>query len=270
MHYQTSPDGASAGHAAEPQDPRAGERNGLLRALPADEYARLLPLLEPVELGARHVIWQAEAPIRSVYFPRSCVLSLLTPVEHEDPVESATVGREGMAGTPVVLGARTTTVQAIAQVAGEAVRMDAERFVAWLREEDGVLFPLLLRYAQALQEQTAQSVACNRRHGIDERCARWLLMTRDRVGADQFSLTHDFLAFMLGVRRASVTVAAGMLQQAGLIRYSRGKVEILDRERLELASCECYGLIRRKYEQLLRTMPGDGESPRPFRRAGLA
>ena len=137
--------------------------------------------------------------------------------------------------------------------------MDAGRLAEWLGAPSrlhealggGALFPLLLRYARALQEQTAQSVACNRRHGIDERCARWLLMTHGRVGRDDFPLTQDFLAFIPGVRRASVTVAAGMLQQAGLIRYSRGRIAVRDRAGLEAASCECYGTVRRKYAQLL-------------------
>jgi CRP-like cAMP-binding protein len=125
-----------------------------------------------------------------------------------------------------------------------------------LLSEDGVVAALMLRYAQALLEQTSQSVACNRRHAIVERCARWLLMTHDRVGRDRFDLTHDFLAFMLGVRRASVTVAAGTLQQAGMIRYSRGKVAILDRSRLEEASCECYRIVRSRFEQLLGSAMG--------------
>jgi CRP-like cAMP-binding protein len=156
-----------------------------------------------------------------------------------------------MAGTPVVLGVRVTNLQAITQVSGLAARLDAERFTGHLRQADGALFSLLLRYTQALHEQTAQSVACNRRHAIEERCARWLLMTQDRVGTDQFGLSQDFLAFMLGVRRASVTVAAGMLQQAGFIRYHRGTITIVDRSGLEAASCECYEVVRRKYEQLL-------------------
>ena len=232
-------------------DQRAAEQNRLLRALPADEYAHLLPFLEPVELAARQVLWQPQATIHSIYFPRTCVVSLLTPLSDEQPVESATVGREGMAGVPVVLGVRTTNVQAIAQVPGAAGRMDAERFITRLREGDSAVFPLMLRYAQVLLEQTAQSVACNRRHAIEERCARWLLMTQDRVGGDEFPLTQDFLAVMLGVRRASVTVAAGMLQQAGLVRYHRGRITVLDRERLEAASCECYAVVQRKYEQVL-------------------
>src|SRR5688500_9597162 len=232
-------------------DHDVGEENRILQRLPPDQYAALLPYLEPVELNNRQVLWQPDTTILSVYFPRTCVISLLTPLADEQPVEAATVGREGMAGIPVVLGVRVTNLQAITQVSGLAVRLDAERFTGHLRQADGVLFSLLLRYAQALHEQTAQSVACNRRHPIEERCARWLLMTQDRVGRDEFGLTQDFLAFMLGVRRASVTVAAGMLQQAGLIRYHRGRITVLDREGLEAASCECYKVVRRKYEQLL-------------------
>ncbi len=134
--------------------------------------------------------------------------------------------------------------------------MPASAFRQALRE-DGELSRVVLRYAQALHEQTSQSVACNRRHSMDERCARWLLMTQDRVGMDQFPLTQEFLAFMLGVRRASVTVAAGILQEAGLIRYSRGKVSILDRARLEEASCECYRILRERSDQVLGPMAVD-------------
>ena len=228
-----------------------GEENRLLRSLPGEQYAQLAPYLEPVQLVSGQVLWEAGAVIHSLYFPRTCVLSMLTPLADEQPVEAATIGREGMLGTPVVLGVRVTNARALAQVSGTAVRIDAERFVANMRQQDGTLFPILLRYAQALQEQTAQSVACNRRHSIEERCARWLLMTHDRVGSQDFSLTQDFLAFMLGVRRASVTVAAGMLQQARLIRYQRGRIEVLDRARLEDASCECYAVVRRTYDQLL-------------------
>jgi CRP-like cAMP-binding protein len=234
-------------------DLQAMEENRLLRAIPNDQYTQLLPYLEPVELSNKQVLWHANATIHSLYFPRTCVLSLLTPLVDEQPVEAATVGREGMAGVPVVLGVRMTNAEAVAQVPGDAVRVDAERFMAHVRQGDGALFGILLRYAQALQEQIAQSVACNRHHSIDERCARWLLMTQDRVGADQFPLTQEFLSFMLGVRRASVTVAAGMLQQAGMIRYQRGRITVLDRAQLEAVSCECYAVVQRRYEQFLGT-----------------
>jgi CRP-like cAMP-binding protein len=159
-----------------------------------------------------------------------------------------------MVGVPVVLGAPTTHSQALGQVAGAAARVDAARFRDWLGEADGAS-ALLLRYAQALLEQTAQSVACNRKHAMEERCARWLLATRDRVGADQFALTHEFLAAMLGVRRASVTVAAGMLQEAGLIRYRRGRVTVLDAERLGEASCECHRVVQAQHARLLGDAP---------------
>jgi CRP-like cAMP-binding protein len=231
-------------------DPHAAEQNRLLGALPGAEYTRLVPHLKPVRLSAKQVLWEPEARIQSVYFPRTAVLSLLTPLANGLCVEAATVGCEGMAGTPVVLGVTTTSVRAIAQIPGAAVRVDADRFSEWLRD-DGVLFPLMLRYVQALQEQTAQSVACTRRHGIDARCARWLLMTRDRVATPEFPLTHELLAIMLGVRRASVTEAALALQAAGLIRYARGTVTVVDRTGLEAASCECYHVVRRRYERLL-------------------
>jgi CRP-like cAMP-binding protein len=242
----------------QPTDVQSAEENRLLRALPADEYERLLLHLEPIELNAGQTLWQADARIHSVYFPRTCVLSLLKPLDDEPPVEAATVGREGMVGTSIALGVHATGVRAIVQVSGTGARLDADRLEDWMGTPNNALFPLLLRAAQALHEQTAQSVACNRRHGIDERCARWLLMTQDRVGANEFALTQEFLAFMLGVRRASVTVAAGILQEAGLIRYHRGKITVLDRERLEAASCECYRSIYRRYEQLLGAQPTMG------------
>ena len=232
------------------QDARDTEPNGLLKALPPETYLRLLPELEPVQLAAKQVLWESNAPIRSVYFPRTCVISLIVPLEDEPAVEAATVGCEGVVGVPALLGATSTVAQALAQIPGEAVRLS----LSALREvlaEDGTLADLMLRYAQALWEQTAQSVACNRRHAMEERCARWLLMTHDRVGKDEFPLTQGFLAAMLGVRRASVTVAAGMLQEAGLIRYSRGRITILDRTRLEEAACECYHVVKAKYDRLL-------------------
>jgi CRP-like cAMP-binding protein len=229
------------------QDHDIDEENRLLQRLPPDQYAALLPYLEPVELNNRQVLWQPDTTIHSVYFPRTCVVSLLTPLADEQPVEAATVGREGMAGTPVVLGVRVTNLQAITQVSGLAARLDAERFTGYLRQADGALFALLLRYAQALQEQTAQSVACNRRHAIEERCARWLLMTHDRTGTDTMQLKQRFLSYMLGVHRPAVSLAAGALQRAGFIRYSRGAITIIDRAGLEEAACECYAFGREAF-----------------------
>ena len=242
-------DGAPVRHDAG--DSRADERNDLLRNLSAAAYDRLRPHLEPIGLTRGQVLWEPYVAIRSVYFPRDCVLSLLVILDDESPVEAATIGREGLLGVPLALGSETASTRAIAQVPGFAVRLPASTFRQAL-DEDPEVRGITLRYAQALLDQTSQSVACNRRHSMEERCARWLLMTHDRVGGDHFQLTHDFLAFMLGVRRAGVTVAAGMLQQAGLIRYTRGNITILDRVRLEEASCECYRAVRDKAGRLVQ------------------
>lgn len=221
---------------------QADERNRLLRDLEPKTYARLMDELESVELSAKQALWSPNSPIKSIYFPRTCVVSLIVPAGDDKPIEAATVGNEGFLGVPVALGANSTNMMALAQVPGVALRLPTATFRAFMAEEDG-LRTAALAYAHTLLEQTAQTVACNRRHELSERCARWLLMTHDRVAERRFSLTQDFLAIMLGVRRASVTVAAGMLQRAGLIRYSRGLVEVLNREGLEAASCECYRLV---------------------------
>ncbi|HEY7407187.1 MAG TPA: Crp/Fnr family transcriptional regulator [Gemmatimonadaceae bacterium] len=234
---------------------QSSERNRLLRLLHPATYARLLNELELLDLPSKHVLWSAGAPVRSVYFPRSCVVSLVVPTGDDRPVEAATIGSEGFVGVPVALGVDATTITALVQVKGQALRMPAPAFRALMNEDSG-LRVAVLAFAHTLMEQTAQTVACNRRHELSERCARWLLMTHDRVGEGEFGLTQDFLAIMLGVRRASVTVAAGMLQSAGLIRYSRGHVQVLDREALEAASCECYRIVRDSYAHALRTATG--------------
>jgi CRP-like cAMP-binding protein len=232
------------------ESPAEEPSNRFLRALRPDSYARLAPELETVDLRARVVLWEPDAAIRSIYFPHTCVLSIIVPLRGDVAVEAGTVGREGFLGVPVLLGGDSTSTQAIVQVAGTASRLPSSIFRRALAEDDS-LRDFSLRYAQALLEQTAQSVACNGRHDLSERCARWLLMTRDRVDGDEFHLTQEFLATMLGVRRATVTVAAAMLQRAGLIRYQRGRVTVLDREGLEDAACVCYAVVRRKYEKLV-------------------
>ncbi len=196
---------------------QSSERNLLLSLLPSDAFQSLAPYLEPVTLAARHVAWRPEHRIHSVYFPRSAVFSILTPLQGHSPVESATVGYEGIVGVPVVLGLFAAHSLAVVQIDGEAARVDAGRFHEWFEQQEGSTRAIFKRYAYVLLEQTAQSVACNRKHALEERCARWLLTTRDRVSSNEFSLTHEFLAAMLGVRRASVTVALGMLQQEGHI-----------------------------------------------------
>jgi CRP-like cAMP-binding protein len=230
-----------------PPDPRA---NRLLSLLPEEDYERLLPHMETVPLKLRDIFYNPREPIRHVYFPLTCVGSLVNLLEGGDSVEFGTVGYEGMIGLPVLLQTRSVPTQAICQVAGEAVRVSAEVFQTEM-DRAGPVQRLLLRYTQYLFNQMAQTAACNRFHPIEERCSRWLLMTRDRVGRDEFTLTQEFLATMLGVRRATVTVAAGILQEAGLIRYRRGRVKIVDPESLEESSCECYRIIRDEYEALL-------------------
>ena len=238
---------ASASADARPQ---LAERNRMLRSLPGAVYAQILPHLDPFDAPARFILWQPDAPIRTVYFPRSCVVSHIVPLEGEVGVEAATVGREGFVGVPIVLGADSSATRTLVQVPGELAQLP----VSVLREvqsHGSELTTMLLRYALALYEQTAQSVACIGQHSLEERCARWLLMTHDRVSGDEFMLTQDYLAAMLGVRRASVNVAASMLQRAGFITYRRGRITIIDRAGLEGSACGCYDAVRRAYERLL-------------------
>ena len=227
------------------------EQNRLLRSLSSAEYERLLPSFETVSLPLGHVLYEAREPIGHVYFPQRCVISMLTVMEDGATVETESVGNEGLVGLPVFLGARESPARVISQIPDDAKRIAADDFRCAV-EESAPLRGLLLRYTQTVVTQISQTAACNRLHSMEERCARWLLMTHDRVGGgDSFPLKQQFLAYMLGVRRATVTVAAGMLQKAGLIHYTRGKITITDRAGLEDASCECYRVIRDNYERLL-------------------
>lgn len=228
----------------------APARNRLLTALPAAELEGALPHLERVELAAGASLYEPDAPVGHVYFPESAVASLVSTLQEGPSVEVGTVGCEGMVGLPVFLGDGTATTRAIVQIPGTAWRMDAASFAA-LAGAPSAFHQLLLRYSHAFLIQVAQTAACNGAHLVRERCARWLLMTHDRVRGDYFPLTHDFLAFMLGVRRAGVTVAMHALQDAGLIRYGQGGVQILDRAGLEAASCECYRAVLAHFERLL-------------------
>jgi CRP-like cAMP-binding protein len=224
--------------------------NKLLAAIPKEEYERLLPDLELVPLPIRQVLYEANEPIKYAYFPLTAVVSVLTVMSDGKAIEAATVGNEAMVGIPLLLGTQSIPTQVVAQVPGEGLRMKAEVFmreVYW----GSPLHTLLLRYMQTLMNQFAQTAACNCLHSIEERCCRWLLLTHDRVESDEFLLTQEYLAIMLGVRRASVSVVAAILQQAGFIRYNRGRVTILNREGLESASCECYQAIKQENERLL-------------------
>jgi len=224
--------------------------NRLLAALPPDEAAWLLPKLTPVHLPHAEVLYAMGEPIPHVYFPTTALISLMIVLEDGKQVEMAAVGREGLAGLPVALGSATDGHVAQVQIPGAALRMPADAFRAALGEL-AELRALLGCYALVLLTQAGQAAACNGLHAIAERGARWLLEAHDRVGQDRFLLTQDFLAAMLGVRRPSVTLAAGMLQQAGLITYHRGTVTVLDRAGLEAAACECYAAIMRETDRLL-------------------
>jgi CRP-like cAMP-binding protein len=224
--------------------------NRVLSVLPAPDRQRLLPHLEPVRTELKQILYAPNESISHIYFPRNGVVSLMTIMADGSAIEVATVGNEGMIGLPIFLGAGSMPGQALSQIPGAALRMAADVFRAEA-QFGGALQQVLHRYTQGLLNQIAQSAACNRLHAITERCARWLLMTHDRVRTDHFPLTHEFLSQMLGVRRATVTVAAGTLQQAGLIRSHWGHITILDRVGLEAASCECYRVIREEYDRLL-------------------
>ena len=222
--------------------------NRLLSALPTAALEALRPRLERVELQQREALFEPDKPIPFVYFPVTTVVSLTNVLHDGGTVEIGTSGREGMAGLPVFLGDDAGTMRAFAQVPGTALRIEAAAF-AELSKGPGPLHALMLRYTQAFLTQVVQTAACNGAHLVEQRCARWLLMTHDRVDGDEFPLTHEFLAFMLGVRRAGVTLAMGGLQDARLVRYVRGRVTVTDRAGLERASCECYQVVRAQYER---------------------
>jgi len=223
--------------------------NRLLAALPSEVKARLEPNLERVSLPFKEVLYESREVIEYVYFPINGVVSLLTIVEERTLAEVGLVGNEGMVGLSVFLGIEATPFKAIVQVPGEAMRMKADVFKD-LVNPDSPFYSLLLRYTHTLMLQISQSAGCNSHHSVEERCCRWLLMTSDRVQSDQFPITHEFLSKMLGVRRASITVVAGMLQKAGLIRYSRGQMTIKDRPGLEAVSCQCYRLVKEEEDRL--------------------
>lgn len=224
-------------------------RNRLLAMLPADEAAHLRSRLQPVELEIRKILQVPEEPIKAIYFPEAGYCSRLAPMDDGDSAELGLIGNEGMVGMSSLLGADHDSFEIMVQVSGTALRMEMGAFHEEL-ERLPAFRSVLLRFALAHFEQVARTGACNGRHNIDQRLGRWLLMAHDRVGEDSFPMTHEFLSMMLGVRRAGITVAAGALQKAGLIRYERGWIAILDRPGLEAATCECYGMVRRAEERL--------------------
>lgn len=229
---------------------RTQQGNRLLRALTAADYSLVVPQLRRVALGVGETISDAYARPRHVYFPETAVVSLVIVMQDGGTVEAATVGNEGIAGVSAFLGDGAMSSRCLTQIAGDAQRLPASA-LSRVAAGSPALDSLLRRYAQAFMNQLAQSVACNRLHSIEQRCARWLLMTHDRVGGgDTFDLTQEFLSYMLGVRREGVSAASRTLQHLGIIRYRRGHISVLDRAALERASCECYGETRMDYARL--------------------
>ena len=225
-------------------------QNHLLDALPAADYDRIAPHLELIELGLGDVLHESGAQMRHVYFPTTCIVSLLYVMEDGASAEIAIVGNEGILGISLFMGGDTTPSRAVVQSAGHSYRLKADL----LKSEFGrfgATMHLLLRYTQALITQMAQTAVCNRHHSVDQQLCRWLLLSLDRLAANELSMTQELIANMLGVRREGVTEAAGKLQDAGLIRYRRGTITVLDREGLEARACECYQVVRTEFDRLL-------------------
>jgi CRP-like cAMP-binding protein len=220
--------------------------NRLLASLPGGVREELLGRSERVALDLAARLFKANESISHIYFPLSGVISLVLRMSDGTVVEVATIGNEGLVGSPVFLGAGSGSTDAVCQVPGEVVKLPVD-FIA-----PEPLHALARRYIQALMTQISQSTACNHLHSVQERMCRWLLMTHDRVASDELALTQEFLAQMLAVRRPSVTVVARALQQRKLIQYRRGRIRILDREGLEEGACECYHVVRREFERLFR------------------
>ena len=229
--------------------------NKILAALPESEYQAIAPHLEPVNLTSGEIISEPNQSITEIYFPQRAMISLVSIMKDGSTTEIGLIGNEGMIGLPAILGGDSTISCSIVQVSGTALQIPADIIQReFLR--GGKLQQILLLYIQASLTQVSQSAACNRQHKIEERLARWLLSVRDCVLQNELYLTQEFIANMLGTRRSGVTVAAGILQQAGIIRYSRGKITILDRQALEDTSCECYRTIQREFVRLLGSRRG--------------
>ncbi len=223
--------------------------NQLLSRLPATELEQLLPHLERIDLEPRAVLLKPDAVVDGVLFVQAGLISMLANFQDGARIEVGLVGSEGMIGLPLLFGTVTSPVEAIVQAAGSAWRLPADAFQAAMTKLPS-LVGLLLRYVDAFQHQVSQTAACNGRHRIEQRLARWILMTDDRTEGDEFLMTQGFLSHMLGVQRPGVNLAVGVLQRAGLVRHQDGYLRILDRCGLEAASCECYATVRRRQAQL--------------------
>jgi CRP-like cAMP-binding protein len=234
--------------------------NRLLGLLPAKDYERLRPHLEPIALAYRQSLYRARKPIGFVYFIETGVGSLVNTMANGQAAEVGTIGNEGIVGLPLLLGDDRAPTSVYVQVPGVGLRMTAALFEKELARSASMRL-VMHHYVHAVFNQVAQSAACNRFHSLQQRTCRWMLMTRDRMQSDEFLLTQEFLAMMLGVQRTGVSAAAGHLKKAGLIDYSRGTVTILDRPGLEQRSCECYGVSKKEFDRLLGARRLQGASP---------
>jgi CRP-like cAMP-binding protein len=224
--------------------------NSLLAALPDPEWRRWQPLLEHVDMPLGQVLYESGATLTHVYFPTTSIVSLLYVMENGASAEIAVVGNEGLVGVSLFMGGESTPSRAVVQSGGHGFRLKAQ----WMKDEfarAGPVLHLLLRYTQALITQMAQTAVCNRHHSLDQQLCRWLLLSLDRLRANEVAMTQELIANMLGVRREGVTAAAQELQQAGLISYARGRITVLDRAGLENRTCECYAVVKREYDRLL-------------------
>ncbi len=228
-------------------DPR---KNLLLAALPQAEWRRWLPQMESVEMPLGKVLYESGNLLTHVYFPTTAIVSLLYVMEDGASAEIAVVGHEGIVGISLFMGGETTPSRAVVQSAGRAFRLKANLMLQEFNRAGPVLH-LLLRYTQALITQMSQTAVCNRHHSLDQQLCRWLLLSLDRLPSGDLVMTQELIANMLGVRREGVTEAAGHLQKAGLIKYRRGHITVVDRDGLEQRACECYAVVKREYERLL-------------------
>jgi CRP-like cAMP-binding protein len=228
--------------------------NHILNALPPEERDRLFPHLSLVSMPLGMVLYESGEALRHIYFPTDCIVSLLYVMKDGASAEIAVVGNEGAIGVALFMGGETTPSRAIVQSAGSAYRLDRKRLKAEFNRH-GRMLHLLLRYTQSLITQMAQTAVCNRHHSVNQQLCRWLLLSLDRLQSNELKMTHELIANMLGVRREGVTAAAGELQKVGAIRYSRGKITVIDRAKLEQLSCECYSVVKAETDRLLAAEP---------------
>lgn len=229
-------------------------QNHLLNALPVDEYERLFPHMERVQLSLGEVIYESGGELHHAYFPSTCIISLLYVMENGASTEIAVVGNEGILGIALFMGGGTMPNRAVVRSAGYAYKLRKQKFMQEFNCY-GKLHQLLLRYTQTLMTQMAQTAVCNRYHSLDKKLCHWLLTSLDRLPGNELDMTQELIANMLGVRREGVTEAAGKLQRAGLIHYHRGHIKVLNRSGLEARVCECYQVVKTETDRILPSQP---------------